>query len=90
MLALAYYEATLCKRCGHDLHHTTDEKWAWAPNDPVECKSCTALARSERAYAKSVEGSDSAVPAEAIIHTVRRVRDYKPAELEAMWAAESG
>jgi hypothetical protein len=86
MLALAYYEATLCRKCGHDLHSSTSTKWAWQADDPIECKSCTALSRSESAYATNAEGKPGSVPPEAMIHTVRKMRDYSPSEMEALWA----
>lgn len=76
MLALAHFEAGLCRKCGHDLHESTDPQWRWTADEPAECMSCTVLVRAERRYAKAAEkGGDGSVPPEAMIHTVRKRPD---------------
>lgn len=72
MLALAHYEATLCK-CGHSLQDTTSDQLDWVSGLPDECQACTALARAERAFEKRAGNDDNRIPAEALIYTVRPV-----------------
>lgn len=73
MLALAHYEASLCRKCGHDLHRTTGAEHDWVSGDPIECQACSALARAERAFEKRAGDDANRIPAEALIYTVRPV-----------------
>lgn len=73
MLALAFYEAGLCQRCGHHLEDSTDPNSVWVADDPTECFSCSTLARADRAWTKRTEKDPNPIPAQAMIHTVRRV-----------------
>lgn len=68
VMAYGMWEASLCRRCGEDLHHATDPNTdpdrpestqAWVANDPDECFSCKALVRSEREWAKDDETGQS-------------------------------
>lgn len=76
MLALAHYEASLCRKCGHDLHDTTsgDDTVMWLAETPIECASCSALARAERKFTKRQQNDGDPTPPEAMIYTVRKVR----------------
>lgn len=67
MLALAYWEAGLCRKCGQHLDETTDPahdqdspatSWGWAADGPDECFSCKALHRAETKWQK--EAPDTA------------------------------
>lgn len=61
MLALALWEAGLCRRCGHHLDQTTDPDndpdnprapRAWVADGPDECYGCKALHRAETRWHK--------------------------------------
>ena len=61
MLALAYWEAGLCRKCGQHLHETTDPAhdqdnpetaWGWVADGPDECFGCKALHRAEEKWQK--------------------------------------
>ena len=73
MLGLDYYEATLCRKCGHALHESTDPEHdpdnpaashRYQAEDPTECFACKTLMRSEKKWAK-----DNPDLAPALIHT---------------------
>lgn len=75
MLALAYYEASLCRKCGHSLKDTLNPNTdptnprgdrQWVAEVPEQCFCCTVLAKSEKQWA---EDPNSKVPPEALIHT---------------------
>ena len=81
MLGLDYYEATLCRKCGHALHESTDPEHdpdnpagshRFQAEDPTECFACKTLLRSEKKWAK--ENQDLAP---ALIHTVALVERPK-------------
>lgn len=57
MLALAFYEAGLCQKCGQPLDQTTDPNsdpdrpeatTQWIADGPTECFCCKALVRAEK------------------------------------------
>jgi hypothetical protein len=75
MLALAYYEASLCRKCGHSLNDTLnpntdpDNPYAdrqWIAEVPEQCFCCKVLAKSEKKWA---EDKNNRIPPEALIHT---------------------
>ena len=81
MLGLDYYEATLCRKCGHALHESTDPEHdpdnpagshRYQAEDPTECFSCKTLLRAEKKWAK-----DQPELAPALIHTVALVERPK-------------
>ncbi len=67
MLALAYYEGGLCRRCGQHLSKTMDpmtdpdrpEATAnWVADGPDECFCCKALHRAEKKLSEDKESGD--------------------------------
>jgi hypothetical protein len=61
VLALAYWEAGLCRKCGCHLEETTDPahdqdnpetSFGWAADGPDECFACKAMYRAEHARQK--------------------------------------
>lgn len=79
MLALAEHEADRCRKCGGDLHETTDPEHDasnpygrahYVPGPPVVCHQCLALSTSEKAFAKDARAA-------ALIH-VAPLRPRKP------------
>lgn len=65
MLALAWYRASLCQRCGGHGDETTDPandrnnpqgRGIYRASPPVECHRCTALMAVEREYADDKRG----------------------------------
>lgn len=73
MLALAYYESSLCRKCGTPLVESTDSDndpdnpmslREYVADLPTECLCCKVLVRSERDWSKSHEED-----AQAAIHT---------------------
>lgn len=67
MLALDYWEAGLCRRCGQHLSDAMDEHTdpdnpasprRWVAEGPDECHSCKALHAAERGVRKQEGGDD--------------------------------
>lgn len=74
MLALNQFEAGLCRKCGNDLHESTDVAFTWVADAPTECMACTSLAKAERRYSEAYQKDPNAnTPPEAWIYTVRKV-----------------
>lgn len=70
MLALDFYEAGQCRRCGEHLSHAADPMTdpdrpeaprMWVGNDPDECHSCKALHRKEAEWAGADEDGPKSV-----------------------------
>lgn len=62
MLALDWYEASLCRKCGQPLAECTDpdndpdnpqSPRMYVAEDPAECFSCKVLVKSERKWSES-------------------------------------
>lgn len=73
MLALDWYESSLCRKCGQPLAECTDPSndpdnpdapRQYVAEQPTECFSCKALVKAE---AKSAKGDPDAAP--YLIHT---------------------
>jgi hypothetical protein len=73
MLALGYYEATLCRKCGTPLAESTDidnhpdltdSPYQYVAEDPAQCLCCLVLLRSERKWAEAAPDEAS-----SMIHT---------------------
>lgn len=81
VMALALYEATLCRKCGEGLERSTDPMTdadnpeadqAWVAEPPTECFSCKALVGSEQEWAKADQNNESNV-SQWLIHTTALV-----------------
>lgn len=73
MLALDWYEAGLCRKCGHTLAETTDPDndpdnpaapRMYVAEQPIECLHCKVLTKSEQKWSKADPGQ-----APYLIHT---------------------
>lgn len=90
MLALSHYEASLCRKCGHDLHDTMDPDTnggmaatrTWVADEPAECLCCVVLAKKEH---EKADDKDNKVPLEAFVYTARLVPNwrYRPPTVNA-------
>lgn len=84
MLALAMWEAGLCRKCGEHLAETTDPSTdpdnpavtrEWVADGPDECFSCKAMHRAETRFAKeSPDVAPYVIWAPALVAKVPRLR----------------
>lgn len=84
MLALAYWEAGLCKRCGEHLSRGMDPMTdpdspeadhRWVAEGPDECHCCKALVRAEKKWADDApDSAPYSVFTPALVPTTPRVR----------------